>query len=170
MFGLTRRHPWSELRSLEREFDNFFKDAFDSFGIQRMSSNMSNNLMPSADLSRNDDGWVATIALPGIAPDQMQIDVTGRTVHVRAERRVEKDAKSGAGQPYVSELAYGTFERTFTLPDELDADKVVANYRHGLVELTLPIKESARPRRISIGAGSETNEKKDAKELATSAA
>jgi HSP20 family molecular chaperone IbpA len=53
-------------------------------------------------------------------------------------------------EPVLSEISYGKFEREFTLPDEIDQEKVQAAYRHGMLELTLPLEESAKPRRIDI--------------------
>jgi HSP20 family protein len=151
MFDLTLRNNWPELRSLHRQVDALFNSVLRGEPEQSLAGAFT----PPANLTRNDHQWTATIAVPGIAPDQIQLDVTGRTVRVRGEWSFQAD-----GQTYLLEIADGAFERTFTLADEIDADKVQANYRHGLLELTLPIKESARPRRIEIGG------KADARQLA----
>jgi HSP20 family protein len=151
MFDLTLRNNWPELRSLHRQVDALFNSVLRGEPEQPLASAFT----PPANLTRNDHQWTATLAVPGIAPEHIQLDVTGRTVRVRGEWSFQAD-----GQTYLLEIADGAFERTFTLADEIDADKVQANYRHGLLELTLPIKESAQPRRIEIGG------KADARQLA----
>jgi HSP20 family protein len=83
----------------------------------------------------------------------VEIEVVGRTLRVRGERAFEADGDKG--QPFLSEIGCGRFEREFTLPDAIDAEHVQAIYRHGMLELTLPLKESAKPRRIQIQAPQE---------------
>lgn len=95
------------------------------------------------------------MAVPGVAPENMTIDVVGRTLHVRGERTMQKDETA---EPVVGEIRYGRFEREVTLPEEIDSEKVQATYRHGMLELTLPLKESAKPHRIEIQTAPETKQ------------
>ena len=60
------------------------------------------------------------------------------------------DGYANGVEPVLSEISYGKFEREFTLPEDIDQGKVEATYRHGMLELTLPLTESAKPRRIEI--------------------
>jgi len=73
--------------------------------------------------------------------------VTGNTLTVRGERAT---TKGESREPSLSEISYGRFERTFTIPKAVDANKVSASSRHGMLELTLPFEEAAKPRRIEI--------------------
>jgi HSP20 family protein len=75
----------------------------------------------------------------------VHIEVAANSLTVRGERRRERKSES-----YLSEITYGRFERTLTLPESIDAEKVRAAYRNGLLELTLPLKESVKPRKIEI--------------------
>jgi len=109
---------------------------------------------PAAEVRREGDQWRITVALPGIAPEQVDIDVIGRTLRVRGERKADQ----GSPDPVVSEITYGRFEREFTLPEEIDAKHVQATYRHGLLELVLPLSEGAKPHRIEITNASETKQ------------
>jgi HSP20 family protein len=93
-----------------------------------------------ASVGSADDGYRVQIPLPGIAPENIMVDVTGRTVHVRA---VERDGDSQTT----------CYEEVFTVPASVDVDKIGASYRHGLLELTLPYQESMKPRRIEITSG-----------------
>ncbi len=89
--------------------------------------------------------------LPGIEPNDVHIDLNGHNLTISGERtRTEQN-----GQGHASEFHYGDFKRMFTMPANIDADNVVATYNQGMLELTLPLAETAKPRRIAIGAGSE---------------
>ena len=97
--------------------------------------------------------WKVSLALPGISPEKVDIDIVGRTLRVRGERTA--DAKA---EPVIGEITYGRFEREFTLPEEIDAQHVQATYRHGMLELVLPAGrggEAASDCRES-GAGGQT--------------
>jgi HSP20 family protein len=89
----------------------------------------------------------------------MQINVTGQTLRVRGERTPQQE--TAKTEPVISEITYGRFEREFAVPDEVDADHVQATtYRNGMLELTLPLKEEAKPLRIEVQAAPETAEVK----------
>ena len=90
------------------------------------------------------------MALPGISPDKVDIDIVGRTLRVRGERSANDKA-----QPVINEITYGRFEREFTLPEEIDAQHVEATYRHGMLELALPLAEGAKPHRIAVKSAPE---------------
>jgi HSP20 family protein len=105
---------------------------------------------PAADLRRNGDMWKVSLALPGVSPDKVDIDIIGRTLRVRGERAGDDKA-----QPIISEITYGRFEREFTLPEEIDAQHVEAKYRHGMLDLVLPLAEGAKPHRIAVKSAPE---------------
>jgi HSP20 family protein len=141
MLGMNRWTPWTELAGVHRDLDALFSRVFgDTVRSQTVDS-----FTPAAELRRDGDTWKVSLALPGIAPEQVDIDVVGRTLRVRGER-----ASDEKGQPVLGEITYGRFEREFTLPEDIDAQHVQATYRHGMLELLLPLKESAKPRRIEV--------------------
>jgi HSP20 family protein len=96
---------------------------------------------------------MVSIAVPGISPDKLDINIVGRTLRVRGERASDEKTES-----VMSEIVYGRFEREFTLPDDIDAQHAQATYRYGMLELVLPLKESAKPYRIEIKAAPETEQ------------
>jgi HSP20 family protein len=128
---------------LHRDLDSIFGRVFGETGHGRSVDSFA----PAADVWREGDKWLLSMALPGIAPDKVEIDVVGRTLRVRGERTASEKSK---GEPVVNEISYGRFEREFTLPEEIDAQHVEATYRHGMLELVLPLSEGAKPRRIEI--------------------
>jgi HSP20 family protein len=100
------------------------------------------------DIYENGDNLVLKAELPGINPDDVEIRVEDNTLYLKGERKFEKEVKE---QNYHRvERSYGTFTRTFSLPNSIDADKVTANYKDGVLTLTMPKKEEAKPKTIKI--------------------
>ena len=146
MLGMTRWTPWTELAGVHRDLDALFNRAV---GDTRRSQNVD-GFIPAADLRREGETWKVSLALPGVSPDKVEIDIVGRTLRVQGERLPDQKA-----EPVISEITYGRFEREFTLPEEIDARHVQANYRHGMLEVVLPLAEGAKPHRIAVSAAPE---------------
>jgi len=147
MLGMTRWTPFTELATLHRDLDSLFGRVFGESGRPQSSTPVL-TFTPSADVTKAGDKWTVSMALPGIEPKNVEINIVGRALRVRGERPF--DGYTDGVEPVLSEISYGKFEREFTLPDEIDQEKVQAAYRHGMLELTLPLRESAKPRRIQI--------------------
>jgi len=98
---------------------------------------LGTRVMPTASVVGNEDGWRLRVALPGVAPEHLEVNVAGETVHIRA---IEREGETVATR----------YEETVTLPDTVDPEKITATFRHGLLELTLPLKETLKPRRVEI--------------------
>ncbi len=129
MADRVRWNPFDELQK--------FTDAFDRLVNRWRSGAAWQQSTTEASIRGVDDGCRVRIPLPGIAPENITVDVAGRTIHVRA---VERDGDSEAVR----------YEEVLTLPEYVDADKVRATFRHGLLELMLPYKDAVKPRRIEI--------------------
>jgi HSP20 family protein len=127
-------------RDLDRLAERMFSSAVD-FG-QAMRA------MPM-DLYREGDHWMLVCDLPGIDPTSIDIDVDGRVLTIRAER--------GEGPQdvewLVNERVTGTFTRQVTLGDGVDLEHITASFADGVLRLTLPVAEAARPRKIAVSAG-----------------
>ena len=92
------------------------------------------------------DDYVLEVAVPGIDPNSVDVQVLGNQITINGEY-----AAAPEGRQYLHrERGVGRFERTVTLPTELDANKAQAHYEHGLLRLTVPKAETAKPRRISL--------------------
>ena len=151
---LTRWSPFEELTGLHREMDRLFSRAFgDSAAVTQGTS-----FTPAIEVTSEKDGWNVQLALPGVDPKDVQIEVAGNTLMVRGERRREQK-----NEPQFSEITYGRFERTLQLPDSIDGEKVSASYRNGVLVMHLPLHESVKPRRIQIAVD---EEKKEGRQLA----
>lgn len=102
------------------------------------------------DLYRTGDHYVLDVDLPGIDPGSVDIDVDGSLLTIRAERTL--GAPEGS-QWLTRERQPGTYVRQLTLGDGLDAERITAGYDNGVLSVTIPVKESAKPRKIAVTVG-----------------
>jgi HSP20 family protein len=130
----------------QREFGRLFREAFSpGLGEDELSTR---TWAPPVDIYENGDNLVLKAELAGINPDDVEIRVEDNTLYLKGERKFEKEVKE---QNYHRvERSYGTFTRSFALPNTVDADKVAANYKDGVLTLTMPKKEEAKPKTIKI--------------------
>ena len=121
------------------QFDRLASSVFDTARAPR--------LMP-VDLFRDGDSYVLSADLPGIDPGSVDVDVDGQLLTIRAERH----APSEQVKWLTHERPYGSYMRQFTLGDGVDAERITANYEHGVLSVIVPMAERAKPRKIQIGA------------------
>ncbi|WP_210481263.1 Hsp20/alpha crystallin family protein [Naasia sp. SYSU D00948] len=108
-------------------------------------------LMP-VDLYREGDHFVLTADLPGVDPGSVDVSVDGQTLTIRAERTVG----AGEGVQWLTrERPDASYLRQFTLGNGIDADRIDASYDNGVLSITIPVAEAAKPRKIQIGTASE---------------
>ncbi|MCF6157707.1 MAG: Hsp20/alpha crystallin family protein [wastewater metagenome] len=103
---------------------------------------------PPVDLSESDDKIFVKAELPGIDPHDINISVQGNTLMLNGEKKEEKEEKGK--NYYCIERRYGKFSRTIDLPSSVNPDRVNAEYRNGVLEITMEKKEAARPKQIPI--------------------
>jgi HSP20 family protein len=142
---LMRPEPFTQ------EFDRLFSSLFDSSGrqVQRW--------VPAMDLVEADDHFVLKADLPGLAEDDVAIEVQDDVLTISGSREAEQERKEQGW--YRLERSYGSFSRSLTLPDGVDADKVEANFDRGVLEVRIPKPEERKPRRISIGSANGDGQK-----------
>jgi HSP20 family protein len=104
--------------------------------------------MPPVDLYETDDAFVLKAELPGLTKDDLHLEVHDRTLTMCGERKQE--AEISEDRYHRRERTYGSFQRVFTLPTPIDAEKVQASFKDGMLELRLPKHETAKPRRIAV--------------------
>lgn len=105
---------------------------------------------PAVDVEETDKSFLIDIDLPGVKKDQVEVKLEGKTLRVSAHRKEEKTGKE-KGYRY-RERFNGTFERSFTLPEHIDGEKIQAEYKDGVLKLNLPKTEKTLPRKIEIAA------------------
>jgi len=101
------------------------------------------------DVTETENELVVKASVPGVKPEDVQITVQGDTLTIRGESKAEEEKDSGHW--HLRERRFGTFQRSLMLGTPVDADKAEASYEHGVLTLTLPKAENAKPRQIKIG-------------------
>ncbi|MEW5938609.1 MAG: Hsp20/alpha crystallin family protein [Chloroflexota bacterium] len=145
MSNLIRFEPMREMVSLREAMDRLFNDAFTpSFDIAGYWQ------APAVDLYQTDDEVVVKASLPGIKSDDVQISITGDTLTLKGEFKQEEEKKERAY--HLREQRYGAFERTFSLPTHILADKAKAEFENGVLTVTLPKAEEVKPKMITVKA------------------
>jgi HSP20 family protein len=140
---------WDPRENLMR---SFFDDFFDITG--RPSGNRSRRWeeggiwAPATDLIDKKDRLVARIELPGVEKKDVKISLSENNLTVQGE--IEKDKETKKENYYCCERAYGTYSRTISLPAEVDQDKIKANFKNGILEITIPKKAEKKPKEITI--------------------
>lgn len=149
MFGVTRWSPFDEVFNFQREVDRVFTQFWHDLPTRTAAASST-----AFRVNAVADGWRIEVPMPGIDPAHVTLETAGNTLTIRAE-------EPGEGQ----ESPVTRFEQTMTVPPFLDLEKISASHRHGMLQLTLPLKESVKPRRIQIQTTRE-----DKKQLTGSAA
>jgi len=104
--------------------------------------------MPSFDVKENADAYVFTADMPGIKRDDLDIQLAGNRLTISGHREAETREE---GQVYSLERSFGSFSRSFTLPEEVESSKVAAELKDGVLTLKVPKSPEVRPRKITIG-------------------
>jgi len=108
---------------------------------------------PALDLYQNNDNVVAVVELPGMHKEEIEISLHDGTLTISGERKSESPKSANGEKAERSERYVGKFRRSVTLPTRVDATKVNASYRDGILTITLPKAEEAKPKQIQINAG-----------------
>jgi HSP20 family protein len=142
---LTRWEPFREVGDIQHEVNRLF-DSF--FGRPAMVPAAERAWVPLCDMHETKDDLYVTLEVPGVREKDIQVAITGDLLTVKGERKWEKELKDDS--VYRVERIYGKFERTVPLPVPVQADKVTASYRDGVLEIKLPKAEEVRPKEIKI--------------------
>lgn len=140
----TRWEPWSEMNRLSRELDRVF-----SRGGTGLGSALGVGVFPALNLWEDRDNLYAEAELPGFCMDDVEIYVTGNQLTIKGERRPPDNE---GGTWLRRERGFRKFSRMVELPGDVDGGKVSAEFKLGVLNITLPKCEAAKPRRIAIRA------------------
>jgi HSP20 family protein len=135
--SVLRYEPWALLNRLHREFDQSFEAA------ARDAS-----WTPAVDIHEEAQRFLVRADLPGVKPADIEVTADKGVLTLRGERQIEKQGADGHYSRV--ERVAGKFVRTFTLPDNVQTDAIKAQFKDGVLELTIPKVAKAEPRRIEI--------------------
>jgi|ThiBiot_300_plan_2_1041538.scaffolds.fasta_scaffold26176_3 HSP20 family protein len=148
--SLVQWSPFREMETLQSEMNRLFS-RFNGDGENSRAQNGGQWMLP-VDVSETKDALKLKAAVPGVDPKDVNIEVNENVLTINAERRYQDEGEDD-GYRWI-EQQYGSFNRSVTLPSYADADNIEASYNNGVLELTVPKKESAKPRRIELKNGS----------------
>jgi len=149
----TTPQPWHPFDSLRREVDRLFQDfehgswrsplrgsLFDSPPLWRRQ--MTWGAAPAVDILEKDGGFEVTVELPGMDEKNIEVNVANGCLTIKGEKQEEKEEKKK--DYHLQERHFGSFERRFQVPEGVDASKIEANFRKGVLTITLPKRAEAK--------------------------
>lgn len=147
MMDLMRWNPRKDMFSLRNQMNRLFDDFFaPAKGETDGGSLWSWN--PAVDIVDNGDNLMVTAEIPGVDKKDISVDVRDRVLTLRGERSAENEDKNE--KYHRRERFYGKFERSFTLPGEVDPDKIKAEYKDGVLKVEIPKPEGYKPKQITV--------------------
>src|SRR5467141_1060742 len=144
---LTRWEPPRGLTTLQDQINRLFSDSLDRTGEEGSLTAWA----PAVDIYETEHELVVKADLPDIDPKDLDIRVENNILTIRGERKFEK--KVNEDNYLRVERAYGTFSRSFTLANTVNADAIKAEYQNGVLTLSIPKKEEAKPKQIKVNVG-----------------
>jgi HSP20 family protein len=147
--ALIRWEPVRELSSIQSEMNRLFNTFFDSPTPSNGGS--LRRWIPAMDLVETGDEFVLRADLPGLAGDDVKIEVDDNVLTVSGERKSENEERKEGY--YRVERAYGSFSRSLTLPEGVDPESVKASFDRGVLEVRIPKPEARKPRKVEINVG-----------------
>ena len=137
--------PFNELNRIRSEIDRFFEDPF---SLVSPTTSFFEGWVPAVDVYEDKDKFSVKAELPGMKKEDLDIALQGNTLTISGERKHEEEKKEG--ENYRSERYFGRFQRSLTLPAPVDARKIQASYKDGILTITLPKSEEAKPKQIPV--------------------
>jgi HSP20 family protein len=135
----------SPVYSLSNLFDEFFNDGF----FFNSGREISRTKWPNVDIVENKDDYKLHADLPGLEKKDIKITVENGVLSISGEKKLDKKEKE-KGKYYYYERSYGSFHRNFSLPENVDEKSINANFKNGVLELTIKKTEKAKPKEIEI--------------------
>lgn len=142
---LVKYNPWRDMLDLEERVNRVFRD----LAPRRIQEeNLIGNWEPAIDVYETDTDFVLKAELPEVEEKDVHVSMEGNILTIRGERRREEEVKEE--NYHRTERFYGSFCRSFALPDTVDRDKIKATFKGGVMKLSLPKKEAVKPKEIKI--------------------
>jgi HSP20 family protein len=158
--ALIRWEPAAELNTIQNEMNRLFNTFFDQPGARSGSGNGATNRrwMPAMDLIETADHYVLRADLPGLADEDVNVQLEDNVLTISGQRASEHDQQQEGY--YRLERAFGSFSRSLTLPEGVDPDGVQAHFDRGVLEIQIPKPEQKKPRQVQISLGTRSKDTK----------
>jgi HSP20 family protein len=135
-----------------RRLNSILDDAFSTWPFQSQENGaLTSSWIPACDVFEDQDAVKIVAEVPGVGPEDVKISLENNLLTIRGEKRQQAEEKTERVHRY--ERTYGSFERAFSLPTTVDPEKIAASYANGILTVTIPKAERARPREIPVKVG-----------------
>ena len=146
MSTLNRWEPFRGVSTLQEQINRLFTDSFERTGESNLTT-----WAPSVDIYENEQELVVKADLPEVDPKDLDIRVENNILTIRGERKFEK--KVNESNYLRVERAYGAFSRSFSLANSVNSEAIKADYQNGVLTLSIPKREEAKPKQIKVNVG-----------------
>jgi HSP20 family protein len=145
--AIIRWDPFRDLVTLRDRMNRLFEDAVSTARTEEKDM-ISSSWVPAVDIYEDEKQLVLTAELPGINEKDVDIKIEDNTLSIHGERKLEKETREE--NYHRIERAYGSFYRSFTLPNHIDQDKIQAEHENGVLRIIMPKKPELQPRKVKI--------------------
>ena len=146
--AIVKWDPFRDMLSIQERMNRLFDETFGRATKSEGEELARGVWSPAVDIYETDENIVMKAELPGIDKKDVSIEVKDNMLVLKGERKFEKEIKEE--NYHRMERAYGSFQRTFTLPNVVDKDRVSAKYKDGVLEITLPKIKEAKPKQVKV--------------------
>ena len=152
MANITRRGdmPPPGFLGLQR-LNRMLDEAFSGFPFQQGAGVLTSAWVPACDVCEDRENVMINVEIPGVRPEDVKLTVENNVLTIHGEKKEENRTEEQQMHRY--ERSYGFFERSFALPNSVDPEGIDARYEHGILRITIPKAEKARPREIPVKGG-----------------
>jgi HSP20 family protein len=140
--SIIRWDPYRSLLGMKQEFDKIFSNWDDE------APTHTSHWRPAVDIVEDEDTLRLNVEVPGMAKEDIKINVENGILSISGERKFDKDVKEE--NCHRIERSYGGFYRSFSLPTKVDTEKIEAHYENGILKISMTKKEEAKPRQIEV--------------------
>lgn len=144
--NIIRWDPFRDLATLRERMNRFFEEAYTSRGEEK--DMIASSWNPSVDIYETENELVLKAEVPGVDENDIELKIEDSTLTLKGERKFEKETKEE--NYHRLERSYGSFYRSFTLPRNIDQDKIKAESENGILKITMPKKAELKPKTVKI--------------------
>ncbi len=145
---LTPRGGWPELSDLRRGMDDLFNTLFTGGSGNGFAAQSAGAFQPAVDLWETPEAYIAHVNVPGVTKDDLDLEVTGSTFTLKGERKAREVPENATC--HMRGIAVGEFQVSYTLPIKIDAPSVTADFKDGVLTVTLPKVEPERAKTVKV--------------------
>jgi HSP20 family protein len=160
MSWIVKRDPFNEMRNLQNDFNRAFNTAFPGFFSKYEDGLLAGKWAPSVDIYEDQNAIRLEADLPGVKPEDFKLSIENYKLTLSGERKFERSENEDNWHRI--ERSYGSFARTFTLPSTVNVEEVRAEFKDGVLHVTLPKREEVKAREIQVNVTTLGNQAKAA--------